>query len=94
MASLKDKKLSPTLFLLSGQDADVMMMMGAERGSYVASLLCTVWHVRHQLVLTGPFRLFSPRWQIPRKHIVRSGGGCTAAGTPFLCLFWLYETRL
>jgi len=39
MASLKDKKLFPTLFLLSGQDADVTtVVMGAEGG--VAWPLC------------------------------------------------------
>lgn len=63
MASLKHTKLSPTLFLLLGQDMNVMLKMLLLMGGHVElrslSLLCDMLCVQQQLLRMGPFSLFS-----------------------------------
>lgn len=64
MASLKDTKLSPTLFLLPGQDMNVtlkmLMLLGGHGELRSLSLSCDPLHVQHQLLGTGPFSLLQP----------------------------------
>lgn len=89
MASLKDTKLSSTLFLLPGQDMNVMLkmlMLTGGTGSCAASLSCGMLRVQHQLLGMGPFSLFS---LIHSLEVQGWPGGHTAARTLFLCLFWL-----
>lgn len=90
MASLKDTKLSPTLFLLPGQDMNVtlkmLMLLGGHGELRSLSLSCDPLHVQHQLLGTGPFSLFS---LIHSLEVQGRSGGPTAARAQFLCSFWL-----